>query len=634
MSDRGKIGRTLLGGDPVGPSEDLDRVVSLERRPRPNSTGPEAEELIDTVTRWFARPSDGRPCGCSMFGKPCIRRLRFVQAWALFELATERGMFGMIGVGYGKTLLNMLAPFALPGCRHALLLVKPSLVSQLKKDYAHASQHFLLPTLWIHGPESTRFAGDPAPDDGRAVTLNVMSYNMLSGKDTSVFIDSIAPDLVISDELQNLAGRRSTRTRRWQRYMYDAETRGLDARFAGSSGTVTDDSLMDYWHLIVTALRENAPVPLDEEEAEAWAGAIDPSPWPSPGGDLEERLCAPGEHVQEGYYRRLVETPGVISTDAPSVDVKVEIVNRYPDPGPGPTALEPETGAELPKQIFDVMSEVRRTNMSPDGLEVFESKLDMWRCLYQLACGFWLRWEFVNGETDEQIDRWVKRRAAYNKAVRELMDRNIPYMDSPSLARDAAERFLAGLDEEPKAPIWDCWALEPWKEVEDTVDPITVAVRVDEYVARDAVNWALEGMGPGGSGIVWYDSVELGKWIVELSDGALALHDGGPTAGDRIDAEDGSRSIVASVRSHGTGRDGLQYKFARQLFLQPFASSTGWEQALGRLARVGQTRDVRSEVLAHTPELVNSLDKALERATYVERTTGVKQQLLTATRRR
>lgn len=633
----GALGRSMLGGAPVERSQDLERVRALPRRERPIEGTPEAEELVDTVTSWFARPARDA-CDCATYKKPCIRRLRMIQAWALLEIGTERGLFGMIPVGHGKTLIGILAPLALPGCSNVLLLVKPNLIGQLKKDYAHISQHFRVPSIRIHGPEPMRCQQPPGPDGRDPPILHVMSYNLLSGADATTFLENLRPDFVLSDEMQCLADRKSTRTRRWQRYMADADLSGIDPRFACWSGTPTDDSILNYWHLIITALRENAPLPLDRTEAESWASAIDPSTWSAPPGALAEAgvgLCEPGEQIQEAYFRRLVDTPGVVSTDAPAADVDLEIRDRCPDPicspacpcrvgreGPDGRGREEHTGAWMPAELLRIMNDVRRTWMRPDGMQLYETAIEKWRCLHQLANGFYLRWEFIHGETNDQIDTWVARKKEWNKEVRDILEQNRPHMDSPELCARAAARFAAGMVDAPDAPVWDAWSWEPWAEVADTVDPITVPVRVCDFAVRDAAKWAADGP----PGIIWYDSVELGQWIAEVS--GLPLHDGGPTAGERIDSEDGSRSIVASVRSHGTGRDGLQYKYARQLLTQPFSSSLGYEQLFGRLARVGQVRDVITDVYTHTKELVGGLDTACMRARYVQRTTGVRQKLL------
>jgi hypothetical protein len=125
---------------------------------------------------------------------------------------------------------------------------------------------------------------------------------------------------------------------------------------------------------------------------------------------------------------------------------------------------------------------------------------------------------------------------------------------------------------------------------------------------------------------VWYASSAFGAWVSELS--GLPLHGGGVGAGKRIAEERGDRSIVASLLSHGTGRDGLQYLFHRQLIAQPPSSSTAWEQLLGRLHRTGQEAPiVYADAYRHTREVEASVDQAMARALYVEQTLGARQKL-------
>ena len=106
------------------------------------------------------------------------------------------------------------------------------------------------------------------------------------------------------------------------------------------------------------------------------------------------------------------------------------------------------------------------------------------------------------------------------------------------------------------------------------------------------------------------------------------MHGGGSGAGVRIAAERGDRSIVASIRSHGTGRDGLQRLFCDQLVVQPPSSSSAWEQLLGRLHRIGQEAEiVRASFYRHTVEMAAAVDQAMSRALYVESTIGASQKI-------
>jgi len=65
--------------------------------------------------------------------------------------------------------------------------------------------------------------------------------------------------------------------------------------------------------------------------------------------------------------------------------------------------------------------------------------------------------------------------------------------------------------------------------------------------------------------------VAIAQWLAELS--GLPIYEGGKKAGEAIIKENGSRSIIASLKSHGRGRDRLQFSFCHQLVAQMFASS-------------------------------------------------------------
>jgi hypothetical protein len=147
-------------------------------------------------------------------------------------------------------------------------------------------------------------------------------------------------------------------------------------------------------------------------------------------------------------------------------------------------------------------------------------------------------------------------------------------------------------------------------------------VWVSDYLAEDAASWAKKNLG-----IVWYDADAFGERLAKIS--GLPKHGGGPDGEERIRAEKGDRSIVASIKAHGTGRDGLQYLYREQLVACPPASGDTWEQLVGRLHREGQTADeVVTHVYRHTEELRAAIDKALEQARYVQGTTRSLQKLL------
>ncbi len=605
------------GRPPVLSSPDLARVLALPRRPIPDEAKREA--LIDLMTERLARPP--APCRCAELGRKCITRLRAVQAWALYEIGLYGGMLGPINVGDGKTLINILAPLQLAarwGARTVLLLVPAKLVDQLVREYLLIREHFRVPALVVHGNGTSVRSEEP-------VVLHVISYERLSRADATSFLETLAPDAVIGDEAHHLSNASAVRTGRFLRY----GSRRAGTRYVFHSGSMTDDSLDDFWHLAAFALREGSPLPLDQQVKDDWAGAIDPSDTPAPPGALG-RLCdhpdPTTDELRLAFHRRLVETRGVITSTAPLVTVPLTIAERPAPP--------------IPPVVDQALRELRANWCRPDGEEILDA-LSFFRCARELACGFFYRWVFRNGETPEQIDEWLEARKLWRQELRGMLYRPQPKLDSPHLLALAAARAHAS-ERRPKgkdlwweksedgepvpfwiAQHWPRWrAARPW--INRGKKPDTEAVRLHPYLAEDAARWALENRG-----IVWYSKREFGVWVAEL--GGLPLHEGGKGAGERIGREKGDRSIVASIKSHGEGRDGLQYVFADQLVAHPPSGATAWEQMLGRLHRPGQERAVSGGYYAHTPELEANIETSLRRSRYVQTLLGAKQKLLAGT---
>lgn len=93
--------------------------------------------------------------------------------------------------------------------------------------------------------------------------------------------------------------------------------------------------------------------------------------------------------------------------------------------------------------------------------------------------------------------------------------------------------------------------------------------------------------------------------------------------------ENGKRSIVASLRAHGTGKN--LTAFSRMLFVNPPADGAAWEQAIGRCHRQGQLADeVEVELYQHTDELLEAFRKARDFARSIEQTEGTPQKLCLA----
>jgi hypothetical protein len=273
----------------------------------------------------------------------------------------------------------------------------------------------------------------------------------------------------------------------------------------------------------------------------------------------------------------------------------------------------------IPDDIQDALNVLRSDMRRPDGEELIDN-MAVAKCAKELACGFHYRWIYPKKEPRPLIDRWFAARKDWNSELRDFLADRKEHLDSEKLATDAAKRYHGDLPDE--GPSWGASAWPAWRDVQDLVQPATDAVRLNPYLAQDAADWGLQNRG-----IIWYAHCELGEWISELS--GLPLHGGGPDARAKILAETGERSIVASIKSHGRGRNGLQFRFSNQLIASPPSSATAWEQLFGRLHRAGQTAaTIYAAYNAHTEEFQKAYAQSIRRATYVEGHWGQEQKLL------
>lgn len=574
----------------VGRSADLSRILELPRRPVP---GP--RELSALAAKWrglLGRPRAPGTCACASMGRPCVDELRPAQAWALEELREADGLLGAIGVGHGKTLLNILAARAVRGVVLAVMLIPPGLRDQLARDYLALREHWQVPSLVMEGRGWT-VPGSPV--------VHVVPYSRLSRPESSDLLGKLGPDLFVADECHKLKDPESATVRRFLRYLRERP----QTRLACWSGTVTSRSVKDYAHLLDAALKEGSPLPRDPNAAQEWALALDPTDWVAPMGELE-RLLEPGESLYDGYRRRLHETRGVVHTSGAAVGCPVVLRARP---------------AELPFDLAETLRRVRSSWVRPDG-EEFVEHLAVQACARQLACGFFYRWKFPRGEEPALILEWYEARKEWNRELRDKLRSAREHLDSPVLCTRAAERHYRAGGYSGDLPTWEAQSWKRWEAVKDAVQPEPDAVWLSDFLAEDAADWVAKHRG-----VVWYEHAVFGRRVAQLS--GAPLHGGGPEAGALIAAEDGSRSLVASVKAHGTGRDGLQLLFHKQLVANPPAGADAWEQLLGRLHRTGQRADeVETWVYRHTPELREALDSAVLKAKYVEGTTGAHQKLL------
>lgn len=584
--------------DGVKDSPDLQRILALPRRPRP--TEAEQSTMAEVMTSLLTLGPVGY-CECAKLRPgikdPCITKLFPVQGWYLWEAMTSDGVIGHLAAGAGKTGIDILLAMVVPGVRQAALLIPPELRTQFYLDYRCWAQHFRVPSL--SGKHA--FNGRPM--------LDVLAYSELSNKSCATWLKINKPNIVIGDELQNLRDRASVRTDRFIRFFTEVES-----RLFGHSGSLTTRSPEDFAHFAAISLGDGSPVPIDPNEAYAWSEALGSRGSRAPG--VLQRFCQGTESVRSGFRRRLVETKGVITTEEAAVSVPVSVKERK---------------LELPPLILKALAAARR-GKRPDFLakdapkalvdaevgETLEEHIEVINCAKQLASGFFYRWKYPRGEPEELIIKWFKARKAWNAALRRKLEHREDLLDSPSLCREAAERFF-DLREDP-GPKWACAEFPAWLAVEKEVQPEQDTVWLDDFLAHDAVKW-----GQHAPGIIWYEDVAIGRRVSTL--GGFPLFEGGDEASAAIAQEDGSRTIVASASAHSVGKN-LQ-AFYRMLVITSPANGGAWEQTLARCHRYGQTRDVECEVYLHTQELTDAYVSALADAKYVVESAGASQRLLT-----
>lgn len=627
----------------VNESEDLERIRVLARRPRP--TDADQEVMAAVMTALLTRgPVESCRCAELRPGEktPCITKLLPIQGWYLYEAAQALGAIGHIIAGGGKTGIDILLAMVVPGCRRAVLMIPPSLRGQFVTDYQIWRQHFRVPNL----------AGGPPPHVPGVPTLDVIAYSELSAPSWAMWLKTSGADTLIGDEGQNLKDKGSTRTDRFLRFYIDTETEIAAEVAAGKpdrpvpyffthSGTLTESTCDEYGHLSALALRERSPVPLDTQTLGEWCEALDPGPGGSPPrramGALS-KLCNTGETVRSGFRRRLIETLGVITSDEAALPSKLRLHERK---------------IEVPEIIRNSIRWVKDKKQRPDG-EILKELTEVAAACRQLAAGFFYIWRYPRGESRELIDMWFAKRQDWNRELRDRLEHRTDLLDSPGLLEDAAKRFYAPLPHPlpasgPALPEWQAETWPAWDKIEEQVQPVKDVVWLDDFLTRDVA--AFMAVGPG---VVWYLHRAFGAKIAELTGAPLYSNgsaeplnlnptpamlerrkafiavdawEGGDVADNWLKCEDGTRSIIASIKAHGTGKHMVAWSRA----LVTNSPVKGWEQLLARHHRQGQSAPfVDVYLYRHTPDVRDALEMAQANSTFVRETTGKSERLLYA----
>lgn len=521
-------------------------------------------------------------------------RLRPVQSEALAAIRDARGGVFPIGVGHGKTLISLLAGTVL-GARMTLLLTKPGIVPQAKRDAVVLARHW------------------------RLVPVQVMSYAALSRPEQTDALSRLIAAygtglVVVADECHELRNLQSARTRRVARLMAEH-----CVPFVALSGTIAGRSPRDFAHLAEWALRENSPLPRVSEgrylsHLEAWAETTEAAGrpgvehwatvWPlvQTFGDVAPHVAAAAQGLERvaiarrAFRARLASAPGVVMTTESSIGTALEIDVRAP---------------QIPPEVRKLLLDVEESSQRPDGEELVDD-LARATCRRQITAGYYLRWDWPGGVVDRA---WLDARAAWARCVREELEHAVDGYDSPLLVwREVARQVAAG----ESGYIHRCW--RAWDQQRHKPKPPTVVEWVSDYYLR-IVAEAIESESQKGPTLVWYSSSAVEAFLRLCG---MEVYGAGV-----LPPEDGRSTIACSIRSHGTGRN-LQ-RWARSLIVEPSSSGTITEQLLGRTHRPYQEADTVSVVVFGHAAFGDAITSAVRDARYIEGSYSTPQKLLQAT---
>lgn len=605
----------------VGRTPEFRRIATLARRD-------EWEDASAALTEVFALPAlppNTCPpkCPCRGTGSMSFRPR---QAWALKEFFEQRGGIGILGVGVGKTLITLILPL-LMGWKRAVLFVPAALRNKtLKIDIPLLSRHWKLPP--IHGMSSGVAAQklfDAIHGGGSDIAngfgaLEIRSYEELS---LAKFADWLEmqkiPDGIIADEVHNLKNRSAARTKRLLRFF----SRYPDTEFVGMSGSLVHRSVMDYGHLMHLGLKDTSPLPHGFLELKTWADALDDGvpefARPHPGAMMD--LCRTGETVRDGYRRRVLETPGIVSSPDLSTNIGLQIMEL--------------NGPPVPDEVKNAFQLLRNFAELPGG-EVATSALDQARHARELFLGFYLKWLWPDGVRDLE---WLKARRAWRKYVRKKTTHSqggVWYDTELQVANAVARGDLICSEIEygpdgKKVLRTNVDVYREWVEIRDDrkkkwngqLEPPKKAEWISDYMIEFIEKWAREHKGDE-SGIVWVENREFLKRLRER--GAAPCYGAGE---NEIEHESGKHSVFASY-AHTVGKNLPMWH--RMWFPNPLESGDASEQAIGREHRPGQNQDdVIVEVTLGCRETWWSFEKSKMDARYIEDTMGQPQRLNKAT---
>lgn len=533
-------------------SSEVERVLAIPRREWSHA---QALDLAERLTAAL-KTKDG------------TMSLRPIQAVALVEAAQWDGGLFPIRVGGGKTLITVLLPRMFRHKTRPLILLPAHLIDKTHRELRELRKHWIIPAF-----------------------LRFESYQKLSRINAAGMLESYEPDLIIADEAHYLKNPSAACTKRVARYL---KPRRNEVATVLLSGTFINRSIREYAHLSSWALKKTNPLPEGFDVLDEWSRALDVNVAAhrrlAPGA-LSALRAHPVEDIRKAFRRRFVQSPGVVATQEPPLDIGLEISS---------------VTVELPPELKTAYKTLRDEWTTPDEWPV-EDGVAMWRHARELSNGFYSVWD------PRPPDDWREARTEWARTSREIIKNNRRNLDTELQVRRAVSQGLY-----PFASR----ALQAWEKIGPTFKPNSIPVWVSDRTVEMIV-------GRADRTLLWTDRPALGQRLEELAGIPYYGQKGLDSRGNFIEDHDPDRlgSAVVSIDANKEGRN-LQHRWYKNMILDVPPNGKRWEQMLGRTHRDGQPESVvKVEVLFGCIEDVLGFWRAVEDSAFAEDMSGQAQKL-------
>lgn len=569
------------------------------------------------------------------------------QTNAVIAYMLAGGLFGYIGVGFGKTLISIACANAAyrKGHRKILVLVPPSVSTQLIKNDLPKLRKEIgidMPVNIISNATQAKRAIESKKRSG----IFIMSYSQLRGTDTDELMENINPSVIIADEAHTLCNIDSAQTKRVKRHMdaYPA------TEFVALSGTMGKKSLSDYYHIMKWCLKEKTPCPLIVSELDQWREIIDTTFMEFTSISTLDPMLAwakrhwPDEVWKKGEiasyrraYRYRVETAaGVVFSSDATIGTSIQMENipvKNPEKTKGWDELQ-----RLITQVDDF-------DMTPSGDEI-EYPIHKFRYKFELTGGFY------NKLVWPDIDRMQEVKGISQTEARNLLDRSKEHhhhlqIYHKDLRNWIKENSCRGMDtpmqiganmynngaRDVGQELYDSWCIPRKLEFEGMLERDSTPVRVCPYKVDHAVKWVKSLKRKKGEGVlIWFYNKCMGDWLYEAfrEAGIDCIYcPSGKIGAHRITEQDNKSKIL--IASSGAYYQGFNLQPVKHVLLTQFRREAHvMEQLLGRNHRTGSPYDELVFHWCNTLEFDHEMMSAVLADSLFQHQTGVRQKLIYA----